>query len=473
MVTKPIFEAIDDPNIQQVVIAAFRGFGKTSTMNMAYPAKKIVFREKKFIVPISCTATQAILHGENLKRKLQSSTRIRKFFGNVKTDVFAKDMWTGFDTMVLPRGAGQQVRGFLSDDYRPDLFIVDDLEEREGVKNPDRRKELREWFSSDVVNAVDRSSKNWKIVVIGTVLHEDSLLMNLLQDPKWYKIELPLCNDKYETLHPDFMLNDAVKELAEDYARRGELHIFFMEYMNSVIPADAPFQQCFFKDYIEDQSMTFDRDVDNVVIFDPAKTTNMHSDFSAIVGMGVNLKKHNHQYKLYLPHQRPPGIYVRDIVNERLHPDEAFEEVYKMCKRLGARVVGVEVTGLEEYIQYPIKTFFARKDFCPEFVWLKSPGGPKNYHMKEQRIKGLVPFYRQGLVYHNPTACIPLESQLLSFPRSKRFDVMDATAYVIEMLDLADRYMEPDQDPEKTIFDREYEAYEALENLEPANWRMI
>lgn len=473
LVTKPIFDAIDDNNIKQVLITAFRGFGKTSILNMAYPAKHILFRDKKFIVPISCTATQAVLHGENLKHKLMSSSRVRKFFGNVKTDIFAKDMWKGLDTLVLPRGAGQQVRGFISEDYRPDLFIVDDLEDREGVKNPDRRKDLKEWFHSDVVNAVDRSSKDWKIIVIGTILHEDALLSNLREDPDWYKIDLPLCTDTYATMHPDFMNNDAVKDLAESYARRGELHIFYMEYMNSVIPADAPFQQCFFKYYEEDGTMTYDKDVDNVVIFDPAKTTNMSSDYSAIVGIGVNVLKHEHRLRAYSPHQRAPGIYIRDIVNERLHPDDAFEQVYQMCRRLGSRIVGVEITGLEEYIQYPIKNYFAKKDFMPEFIWLKSPGGTKNFDGKERRIKGLVPFYRQGQVYHNKTACGPLESQLLAFPRSKKFDVMDATAYVIEMLDLGERYLGPEQEQATTKYADSYLEEELYDVVEQDLWRII
>ena len=54
-----IFRVLDDDAIQRAVILAPRGFGKTSTINLAYPAKKILFQDKRFIVPISNTATQA------------------------------------------------------------------------------------------------------------------------------------------------------------------------------------------------------------------------------------------------------------------------------------------------------------------------------------------------------------------------------------------------------------------------------
>jgi hypothetical protein len=41
-----------------------------------------LFQEKKFIVPISCTATQATMQGENLKRELLSNRLITSPFNN-------------------------------------------------------------------------------------------------------------------------------------------------------------------------------------------------------------------------------------------------------------------------------------------------------------------------------------------------------------------------------------------------------
>jgi hypothetical protein len=197
--------------------------------------------------------------------------------------------------------------------------------------------------------------------------------------------------------------------------------------------------------------MTRDKDVDNVVIIDPAKTTNMSSAFSAVVGMGINV----------LTKQ----ICVRDVVNERFHPEELYEAAFKMCKKLGARTLGVETTGLEEFITYPLKNYMLRKGFCPEFVWLKARGGSQA-ESKEKRVKALVPFYREGLMYHNKRVCAPLENQLLSFPRSKYWDVMDATAYVIEMLELGERFMAPPED----LPDDDYSDLDDEDVLD--NWRV-
>ena len=82
-------DEIDGKSTQKSLIIAPRGFGKTSTVNLAFPAKKILFQEKKFIVPISCTATQATMQGENLKRELMSNRFITGLFGPMKSDTFS------------------------------------------------------------------------------------------------------------------------------------------------------------------------------------------------------------------------------------------------------------------------------------------------------------------------------------------------------------------------------------------------
>jgi hypothetical protein len=56
-----LFEALDNPEIQKLVVKAPRGFGKTSLINIAYPSKRILFEDAKYIVPISNTATQAVM----------------------------------------------------------------------------------------------------------------------------------------------------------------------------------------------------------------------------------------------------------------------------------------------------------------------------------------------------------------------------------------------------------------------------
>jgi phage terminase large subunit-like protein len=452
-----IFDILDDDSIQLALIIAPRGFGKTSTVNLALPAKKILFQEKKFIVPISCTATQAVMQGENLKRELMQNRMIGSLFGPMKSDTFSKEMWvTSSGTAVMPRGAGQQVRGILFGDSRPDLIIVDDLEDGESVKSEEQRAKTKAWFFEDVLNSINRSRKDWKIIVIGTLLHEDSLLANLLEDPGWYHAHLSICDDNFKSNWPDFMTDKQILELVDSYRRMGLLDSFYREYMGVPIAKEsARFQQEMFKYYEETDKEFLEvrKGLESLVILDPAKTTKSTSDDTAIIGVGIDVEA--------------PKIYVRDIVKGNLHPEQQYKECFDMADRLGARTIGIEVTSLNEFITYPLRTEMLRQKRYYNIVELKARAS------KEERIASLVPFYRLGFVYHNRNVCAPLEKQLLSFPRSKKDDVMDAVAYVVEMLEVGERYFVP-----KETADEVNDEYKDLEEddygstLAPvAEWR--
>jgi len=54
---------------------------------------------------------------------------------------------------------------------------------------------------------------------------------------------------------------------------------------------------------------------------------------------------------------------------------------------------------------------------------------------KIARIRTLAPNYRMGYMYHNKANCGNLEGQLLSFPKSKLWDIMDGAAYITFLMD--------------------------------------
>lgn len=421
-----LFDLMDDPTKQKVCIAAPRGFGKTTLNTIIHPAKKILFQEKHFIMPVSATASSAVAQGENLKRELLSNVDIIRFFGPMKSDVFSKEQWvTANDIMVMPRGAGQQVRGQLYKNYRPDLIIIDDLETTEGTASEDQRKKLKEWFYSDLCNCVDRSKNDWKIIMIGTVLHEDALLVELLDDPEWHSVRLEICDDNFNSHWPDFMSSEACKTLYNEYKAKGQADVFFREYRNLPISTeDATFKTDYFQDYAD--SDLKGRFLKYVVIVDPAKTVQMHSADSAIVCWAVD--------------QDGRKLYFVDCVAGKFRPDDLYNEMFDMVERWKATILAVEVTSLNEFITQPIKNEMRVRGVFPRFVELNARG------KKEDRIAALAPFYRLGYIYHNPRVASKLESQLMGFPRSKLWDVMDAAAYIVELMELEGDYFHPSDD---------------------------
>jgi hypothetical protein len=440
-----VIKHLDSP-AKQIAIAAPRGLGKTSFAR-AMVMRAILFRQYEFILYVSNSETVAELQTENIKRELRSNPEIRKIFGDIAiaadsdadfSETFSKRAWVAFgNTLVLPRGSGQQVRGLLYKHARPQLIIIDDLEKRDELENPENRRKLKEWFHSDLMKCINRYDNNYKFIYLDTLKHSDALMEELLNSPEWVSERLDICTDTAEGLVsnvPELISTQELRREYEIHKENGTLDIFYSEFRNLPIATENQgFRQEYFQHYSENQLET--KNLENYIIVDPAKSVNMSSADSAIVGIGVNFQS--------------GAIYIRDVVSRKMFPDELYAETFDMKVRLNAHQIGIEVTGLEEFIKQPFTNYMLGLDprFSCELIWLKARGGdPGGDKGKLKRIGTLAPYYRKGHIYHNATCTSKLEGQLLSFPKGKLVDVADATAYIIELLELGGRYFtSPDE----------------------------
>ncbi len=463
-----IFDILDDDSEKRVVIASPRGTGKTSCVNLVLPAQRILFKKSRYIVPISRTATAAEEQALNLRRELDTNETINKLFGSLKTPIWSRSNWEAclegddIGTKVNPRGAGQQIRGLIHRNSRPDLIIVDDADDPQSVRSEEQRSILKSWFNKDVCNSIDRGSDNWRIIVIGTVLHEDSLLQNLIESKDWTSIVLQICDeDTYESRWPEFMSTEEVKKIVEEHREEFRLDEFYMEYMNMPISKeDSTFKQEMFNYYEPSDPIDKEaiRTCQTIVIVDPAKTVKPQSADSAIVGVGVDTVNGK--------------LYVRDVIAGKLHPDELYKETVDMCKRLGSYMIGLEVTSLNEFITQPFENYIRMHSSGLTIIELSAR------KKKEDRITALIPYYRQRLIYHNKAVTRQLEQQLLAFPRSKRFDIMDALAYIVEMMEKGGRYFSDTVTPteSKADIEKEYDCLRAEDEREPdlgLEWQLV
>ncbi len=501
-----IFDLIDS-DAPLIAIAAPRGIGKTSIVGLAKTAQAILFQDRKFLPYVSSSHDAAVLQTENLKRELVSNQLIKKLFEPVKIkkstgidESFSKKTWVGTQTLVMPRGSGQQIRGILHGNSRPDLIIVDDFEDAENILNENLRKKYKEWFHADLLKCVSRYDRNFKIIYIDTLKHEDALLQDLLDNPDWESIRLEICDDNYDPIAPEFFSKDDIMKEVAYHKQEGILDVFFREYRNLPISTEDPvFDAKNFRKYREvgdylqlevetegqkthwadrkkalfnsmDNVLPFEKtstqfdyndyaaktmgkvaqsDILNVVLVDPAKTVKMQSADSAIIGVGVQ--------------RSTQQIFVRRVVSGKLYPNELYDEMFSMINELNAMVFGVEVTGLNEFITQPIKNEMRVRNCHAIFQELKARKA------KEERVAMLAPYYQNGYIYHNGACCDKLESQLIGFPRSKLWDVMDALAYIIPMIDELNWMFDPhDIEDEDTA-----SMYKELKNETPLIYKSV
>jgi len=441
-----LFELLDDPAKQKVAIAMPRGWGKTSIVNQAFITREIVFHNRNYIIPISSTGASATEFSENTKAALLTNEMIVNTFGSITTknegplkDPFSTLEWvTSNGIKVKPRGARQQVRGGLFRGHRPDLFVVDDLEDDEHVESEEQRKKLMKWFFSALKNSVRLDDPNWRIIVVGTILHEDSLLSNLLDPdkfPGWSTIRLEHCDANNKSNWPERFSDEDCAKLKEEYKTAGDLDTFYREYRNLPIAIESRgFKPEYFKSYTETEyTLNNDRNVETAILLDPARTLATGSANTAIAGVSFNTMTNT--------------LYVREIVEGKFYPDELYDEAFAMAERLNAIIIAPEVTGLNEYIMQPLRSEMEKRGVHYILIEVK----PRQGKTGAKRSGGLVPLYRQGHVLHNPTACGRLEEYLLMWPRPKRWDAIDAVAGIIYVMDDGERFFTPQEDQEVDI----------------------
>lgn len=137
-------------------------------------------QKKKFVLILSQTQTQARLHLANIKRELETNELLKVDIGPFEE---VSDEWgsssivlSNFGSRITVASTEQSIRGLRHGEHRPDLVICDDVEDLNSVKTREGRDKTFQWLVGEVLPIGDQDTK---IVIVGNLLHEDSLLMRL------------------------------------------------------------------------------------------------------------------------------------------------------------------------------------------------------------------------------------------------------------------------------------------------------
>ena len=188
---REIFGLTEDKNLKNFFIVAFRGSAKSTIITMSYPIWAILGeQQKKFVLILCQTRVQAKQHMVNLKRELESNTLLKNDLGPFQEDA---DEWgtsslvfSNINARISVASCEQSIRGLRHNQYRPDLIIGDDVEDMNSTRTREGRDKTYQWLTSEVIPAGDRETR---LIIIGNLLHEDSLLMRLKRDLDDQKID--------------------------------------------------------------------------------------------------------------------------------------------------------------------------------------------------------------------------------------------------------------------------------------------
>lgn len=433
------------PGVRRAV-AAPRGHAKSTNLTFKGTMHSTLYGYKHYPIIISDSSEQAEGFLDNIRVEFEENTAILEDFGPLAGSVWRSNVLvTKTNIKIEAIGSGKKIRGRKHRNWRPDLIILDDVENDENVRTPEQRKKLKDWFDKAVSKCGDDYTD---IVYIGTLLHYDSLLAKTLANPayrsikykavirfsqaddlwqQWETVFTDLSNDDREAdalaffqAHKTAMLEGtqvlweeklSYYDLMVMRVSEGEASFNSEEQNEPINPDDCLFMEEWFEYYNEAEINFRDPVFDFFGFIDPSLGKTKRSDFSAI----VTLAKH-----------RSSGyMYVVDADIERRHPDRIIADVLAKERWLrasfghGYRKLGAETNQFQWFLKEELAKASAKAGLYLPIEEVQQTSD------KVMRIQTLQPDVKNKYIKFNRRHKRLLE-QLTQFPMGAHDDGPDA-----------------------------------------------
>lgn len=235
---KDIFRITEDTANNLACIVSFRGSSKSTLVTFSYSLWAVLgVQQKKFVLIVCQTQTQARQHMANLKYELENNEILKSDMGPFREDIGIGEwamtslVFKNTGARIMVASVDQSIRGVRHRQYRPDLIILDDIEDINSVKTYEGRTKVSDWFSREIVPLGDIGTR---IIIIGNLLHEDSLMMQLKRRMERKELDgifrwFPLIDAKGKCLWPEkFDTNEKIEQLRQSVANEAS---WLMEYL--------------------------------------------------------------------------------------------------------------------------------------------------------------------------------------------------------------------------------------------------
>ena len=413
---KEILDLISDKINRRIGIIAPRGHAKSTTVDMTYPLWAGCFEQEEFIVIISDTYTQAAEFINALKDEFENNSKIKWLFGNMKGDDWQDGEFVLSNGIkYAAKGSGMKIRGIRHRHTRPTLMIFDDIENDENIKSAEQRQKLYHWFTKAAIPALARGGR---AVVIGTILHFDSLVNKVMKQQDIFKswqtrVFYAITTDEDGTEHalwPEHRSLEKLKSMRDnpnDQEFVGSI-AFAQEYQHKPFSEeDAIVKPDWIKECEPSQAPDEYSRQARVLTVDPAASERQTADPTAMIVADLGADG---------------NVYVRAIRNQRTSPSITAETIQNLYETYQPQVVGIEQGALG----------LVFRDLLAGLPVI----GLKPDKDKVRRLLAVSRFFEAGKVFlvkdiQNGQA---LREQLIEFPKGTHDDMVDAIVYAIRML---------------------------------------
>jgi predicted phage terminase large subunit-like protein len=400
-----------EPGERRDAVVAPREAGKSVWLFVVLPLWALAHGHRRFFLAFSATGKQASGHLSNLRGEIKGNARLLADFPELKPrrgqDSADLVVMAG-GAAVAARGMGETSLGARAGEQRPDLIVGDDMEPPEADYGTDTRDNTISRITAAILPMNTRAAValTGTVVTYGSVMHDVVLAATDQRHGQWL-------DDEQITPHyfPAIIVEDGRERslwpqrwsLEWLQARRGT-HSYALNFDNNPSPKGSA-------TYWTADAIGYDARVPvvrRIVYVDPATTTKVTSDYTAIVMVGMDASGRRCVVEHAVAGHWDGGEIREQIWDlKRAHPRSFSELVLETNQggeawRRALSPLPPGVTLREVHSKVP----------------------------KVDRIRDAAEDYRRFAVVHaHPLPA--LEAQMLAYPRVRHDDLVDALAGVL------------------------------------------
>jgi predicted phage terminase large subunit-like protein len=398
------------------VLACPRTHGKSTWFSLIYPLWCILFKKHDFILLISDTYTQSNSLLSAVVSELEANEQILQDFGDItgfapekakdKQRWTTKDIITLTGVRVMALGANAKFRGIRHREKRPSLIIIDDFENDTNVQSSEQRAKLKALFTRSIMNL---GSTVTRFIMVGTILHFDSLLQNLLDQPPpgWFSKLYRAINEAGKAIWPQYW---SLETLEKKKAEIGTI-AFEQEFMNN--PLDEGARIIYRSHFYDSVDPGF---LDCFAYVDLASKEKETSDYTAITTVGV----HRETKKIY--------VVAADRIRGSIY--QQIDLIYKHFDIYRHMAIEFEEVAYQTVLQQVIQRE-TQKGGKYEGRYIPIIPGPKTID-KVQNAKGIAAFCENGTVLFQPYMH-EFNAEIDQFPKASHDDYVDTLVGAVKL----------------------------------------
>lgn len=431
-----VMDDVSNVNVNdKVAVAAPRSHAKSTYLSKAFPLRELVYRKRKYGIIISETPAVSSGNLDWISLQLKHNAKLRRDFGPLlspKQQENPKDNSSEFiawersedgTQRLLAKfeaaSANQALRGRNWNGVRPDILVCDDLEDvKSNAATPELRKKMRDWFAQTVVPLGDPKGKRTALVYMGTTVHHEALLVNVLTKRSDFKtrvyraiIEWPERMDLWEACRLVYVDRDNPNRAADAKAlyemNRAEMDRGAIVLWPEVQPlwklmtwkwdnGSKAFNTEYMNNPVDEESMIFNPE--SFTYWDEKGPRELPaSEYNIYMGVDFAMGKTRGDYSALVTiarHKKSGAVYVLDAYGERVKPDEFMRVIVEKTLRYQPSGIAAEAQAAQEFFVMKLKEA------------LRAAGYPAQTRVKEIhqrsrkdiRIEALLPDIESGAI---------------------------------------------------------------------------